>query len=187
MQSDDSGAASTACQEEYDALVTKLCSVSSVATVKQLYLGGAGGCGKSTVISCIRHFAKSWGLEHTVHVSAYTGAAAMNVGGTTIHSHASIPVKYAYAPANNVPAKTRLEANSIAFAQLIILIIDEISLVSAQLLGLYDECLRVKTGRDLPFGGALVIFSGVRPYMPCTPPPQAPRLNRGTTLTCFQL
>lgn len=126
----------------------------------QLYLGGAGGCGKSQTISCIRSFARSWGMQHAVHVVAPTGAAALNVGGQTIHTHAMIPIAYKYQTSIALPKRVADKALEAPYSTMVVLIMDEVSMIPADLFGLYDACLRVLTGRDLPFGGGITIVSG---------------------------
>lgn len=51
-----------------------------------LYCGGEGGTGKSAVISAIRDYFITIMRENEIVVSATTGGAADNIGGSTIHS-----------------------------------------------------------------------------------------------------
>lgn len=51
-----------------------------------MYLGGPGGTGKSRVVSALKHF---FGLRDQVRrflLAAYTGVAARNIGGATLHA-----------------------------------------------------------------------------------------------------
>ena len=52
----------------------------------RFYLGGRGGTGKSRVIESLRRWFRDLGQEYRFRVCAYTGAAAKNVEGMTIHS-----------------------------------------------------------------------------------------------------
>lgn len=51
-----------------------------------MYLGGAGGTGKSRVLGAVRLLARSWAAAEHLLLTATTGVAAVNIGGSTIHS-----------------------------------------------------------------------------------------------------
>jgi len=65
---------------------------------KQLigYIGGEAGTGKSAFIAAILTFATLWGRRNTVETMAFTGLAALNVQGDTIHSHRGITITMQY-------------------------------------------------------------------------------------------
>jgi hypothetical protein len=50
------------------------------------YLGGEAGSGKSAVIAALLMFATRWGRRNTIETLAFTGVAAIQVHGKTIHS-----------------------------------------------------------------------------------------------------
>lgn len=50
------------------------------------YLGGEGGTGKSKVVKALTDYLTQMGLRHVLRIAAPTGAAADNIGGTTLHS-----------------------------------------------------------------------------------------------------
>src|SRR5207248_711707 len=50
-----------------------------------LYLGGEGGTGKSRVIAAIERLMELMGLKHKIQLAGSTGAAADNIGGSTVH------------------------------------------------------------------------------------------------------
>lgn len=56
------------------------------------YLGGEAGTGKSTVIHAILRFARGWNRPRTVDTMAFTGVAAINIDGKTIHSARNLSV-----------------------------------------------------------------------------------------------
>ena len=125
-----------------------------------VFLTGKAGTGKTTFLRRIKESTRKQAV-----VVAPTGVAAINAGGTTIHSFFQIP------PAPYVPSMSE-NANFFAkqkvsavrrklFRQLELLIIDEISMVRADLLDLIDLILRHYRYRPKePFGGVQVIFIG---------------------------
>ncbi|KIJ42107.1 hypothetical protein M422DRAFT_123095, partial [Sphaerobolus stellatus SS14] len=56
----------------------------------RMMLGGPGGAGKSQVFDAIKDFYKALGHFNQLKITAPTGLAANNVGGSTIHSEASL-------------------------------------------------------------------------------------------------
>jgi len=130
-----------------------------------LFITGKAGTGKSTLI---REYYKAT-RKKTVILSP-TGIAALNAGGQTIHSFFRFPTQFIRDDPNiikNLNLK-ELYRNCDEF------IIDEISMVRADLLDGIDIFLR-KNGRnrELPFGGARMIFVG-DPFQlpPVTKPPE---------------
>lgn len=120
-----------------------------------LALIGEGGTGKSEVIKAISHFASAWGLRRHLAITAPTGSAAILVDGCTLHSWAGIGIK--------ASTKRNLSAAQLAddpVNSTVVLIIDEISLVSAELLGRLSNTLQRKRNSNKPFGGVNVMFSG---------------------------
>ncbi|TDL19357.1 hypothetical protein BD410DRAFT_694014, partial [Rickenella mellea] len=56
----------------------------------KLYLGGAGGCGKSRVIDALSAWFRQLNQARRFRLTAYTGVAARNIGGMTLHSALSL-------------------------------------------------------------------------------------------------
>ena len=52
----------------------------------RMYLGGAGGTGKSRVIHALKHFFVCRGHERRLRLTSFTGVAAQNISGITIHA-----------------------------------------------------------------------------------------------------
>src|ERR1017187_7249171 len=121
------------------------------AAEEHAFITGRAGTGKSTLL---RHF-----MTHTKRraaVLAPTGLAAVNVGGQTIHSFFKFPPRLLEAKdVRALPAQKKL------FASLDTLIIDEISMVRADVLDAIDRSLRVNRGRlEVPFGGVQIVAFG---------------------------
>lgn len=123
-----------------------------------LFLTGKAGTGKTTALRYIN--------EHCTKqlvIAAPTGVAAINAGGTTIHSLFQFPF-YAYLPNNPKKLLETLKYNEKRLKlmrDLELLIIDEVSMVRADLLDAIDVTLRsVRRRRDEPFGGVQVLLIG---------------------------
>ncbi len=120
-------------------------------TRKNLFVTGNAGTGKSTLL---RHFRQST-LKNVV-ILAPTGIAAVNVGGQTIHSFFQLPPRLIQP--NDI---RRISRQRKLFERLDTLIIDEVSMVRADLMDAIDVSLRLN--RESPtraFGGVQVIAFG---------------------------
>ena len=115
------------------------------------FITGRAGTGKSTLL---RHF-----IAHTkrnVVVVAPTGIAAIHVGGQTIHSFFQLPPRVV----EKIDVK-RLQKKQRLIDKLDTLVIDEISMVRADLLDAVDASLRLNRNKpELPFGGVQVVCFG---------------------------
>ena len=120
-----------------------------------LFVTGRAGTGKSTLL---REFVSQSGLNCAV--VAPTGLAALNVGGQTIHSFFRIKPGPVISDSEHVPVfrpghpKWRLMKN------MDVLVIDEISMVRADLLDAMDYSLRANLKSEEPFGGKRVVVFG---------------------------
>lgn len=126
------------------------CIKSMEDTSLNLFITGKAGTGKSTLIEYFRNTTK----KKTV-VLAPTGLAAINVKGQTIHSFFHLPPRFLD------PKSPMRRSNSRIYMDLDVIIIDEISMVRADLFDALDRFLRVNgKDRHLPFGGAQIIVVG---------------------------
>ena len=131
-------------------------------TRRSLFLTGKAGTGKSTFL---RHIAATTKKKHVI--LAPTGIAAINAGGATLHSFFKIP----FHPL--VPTDTRFSPRNIRdtlkyngekcklLRELELIIIDEISMVRADIIDFIDKVLRVYC-RNMrhPFGGEQLLLVG---------------------------
>lgn len=119
---------------------------------RHIFLTGHAGTGKTTLIN---HFRKT--TQKNVAVVAPTGVAAVNIAGETIHSFFGFPP-------NITPDKARTYAKRSKkkkiYDALDILVIDEVSMVRADLLDSVDSFLRSIRGIRIPFGGVRLIMVG---------------------------
>ena len=132
-------------------------------THRSVFLTGKAGTGKSTFLKYIRDNTK----KKTV-VLAPTGIAAVNVGGQTMHSFFKIPFKPMvpddpdYANPARMRKMLRYTKEKVKLIQqLELIIIDEISMVRADIIDFVDRVLRVYSGNMRePFGGKQLLFVG---------------------------
>ena len=126
-------------------------------TYQNIFLTGKAGTGKTTFL----HQIKRESVKRTV-VVAPTGVAAINAGGMTIHSFFQLPFgPYLPGIQQDATRQRRFTREKIRLIQsLDLLIIDEISMVRADVLDGIDEVLRRYKDRYKPFGGVQLLMIG---------------------------
>lgn len=130
-------------------------------TGTHLFLTGKAGTGKTTFLRRLK--AES---PKRMIVLAPTGIAAINAGGVTIHSFFQLPFA-PYVPESSFSAdgkaayRFRFGKEKINIIRSIdLLVIDEISMVRADLLDAVDAVLRRYRDRNKPFGGVQLLMIG---------------------------
>ncbi|NJK82558.1 MAG: AAA family ATPase [Saprospiraceae bacterium] len=118
-------------------------------TTTSVFITGRAGTGKSTLLQLFKNTTRKKNV-----VLAPTGVAALNVGGQTIHSFFGFPPKLI------TTKDIRKHRNRKLFQQIELLIIDEISMVRADMLDNIDYFLRLNRESPHPFGGVQVVFFG---------------------------
>lgn len=117
---------------------------------RNVFITGKAGTGKSTFLN---HFRKN--TNKNVAVVAPTGVAALNVRGQTIHSFFGI--KSGFVDTEHLKAARRKKV----FQKIDVLVIDEISMVRADLFDAIEKVLRVNgPHRGAPFGGVQLCVIG---------------------------
>ena len=114
-----------------------------------LFLTGRAGTGKTTML---RQFLEMAGDKAVV--LAPTGVAAMNAGGQTIHSFFKLP------PRLIEPGDIKRLRSTRLIKAVETVIIDEISMVRADMLDAIDRSLKLNRMNKRPFGGVRMILAG---------------------------
>ena len=139
-------------------------------TQRSVFLTGKAGTGKTTLLREIIETTH----KNTV-VVAPTGIAALNAGGVTIHSMFQLPFG-GFIPDNSAPdfsESTKFETKATlrrhfkmsglkksVIRNMELLIIDEVSMLRADLLDAMDFMMQTVRKRNQPFGGVQVLFIG---------------------------
>lgn len=130
-----------------------------------IFLTGRAGTGKTTFLKLLR--------EHTAKnmvVLAPTGIAAINAGGQTIHSFFQLPLSPYVPGMTSEGTKRRYDRFAKEKLRLIrrveLIVIDEISMVRADLLDAMDASLRRHRNPALPFGGVQLLLIGDLAQLP---------------------
>ena len=124
-------------------------------TGRSIFLTGKAGTGKTTFLKKVMA-----GSRKRPIVVAPTGVAAINAGGVTIHSFFQLPFS-PYVPGAKVESKFDFSKEKRKIiASMDLLIIDEISMVRADLLDAIDAVLRRFREHGQPFGGVQMLMIG---------------------------
>jgi ATP-dependent DNA helicase PIF1 len=120
-------------------------------TREHVFVTGRAGTGKSTLLNHL-----SWNTDKQLVISAPTGVAALNVGGQTIHSLFRLPIGVIADHDIQQSAELRKLLNTIDT-----LVIDEVSMVNADLMDAIDRSLRQARQRSTEaFGGVQIVLFG---------------------------
>ena len=130
-------------------------------TRRSLFLTGKAGTGKSTFL---RYVAQTTKKKHVI--LAPTGIAAINAGGSTLHSffrlpfHPLLPNDSRYDRRHIKETLKYTGAQRKLIREVELIIIDEISMVRADIIDFIDKLLRIYTRNPEPFGGKQLLLVG---------------------------
>jgi cell division protein FtsL len=123
-------------------------------TSQSIFITGKAGTGKSTLIEYFKR-----NTQKNVIYLAPTGVAALHIRGKTIHSFFQIKPGLIKKDAKDERIK-KIPNKLGMFRQIETIIIDEVSMVRADLMDGIDYALRLNRGIDKPFGGVQMVFVG---------------------------
>jgi hypothetical protein len=115
-----------------------------------IFITGKAGTGKSVLLQYLK-----FNTKKRLVVLAPTGVAALNIGGQTIHSFFRIPPSFIAKGSLSVNYKVATILRNIDSV-----VIDEISMVRADLMDAIDSLLKQARSNDEPFGGVQMIMFG---------------------------
>jgi ATP-dependent DNA helicase PIF1 len=121
-----------------------------------VFLTGQAGTGKSVLVST---FIKYKSVNSFVGITSMTGISSILIGGTTLHSF----LKIGLGDGNVGDIITRIQSTRHGkkrWQGLTTLIVDEVSMLSPELLTKLEEIGRILRGNNSPFGGIQLIFCG---------------------------
>ena len=120
-------------------------------TNKSFFLTGRAGTGKTTFLQKVQEC-----VDKNFIVLAPSGVAAINAGGQTIHSFFGLDLGVQGPKSYGI-----MNENKISLAQNVdTIIIDEVSMVSCDIMDAIDRMLRSCRHSSLPFGGVQMVFVG---------------------------
>ncbi len=130
-------------------------------TRRSLFLTGKAGTGKSTFLRYVAGHTKKKYV-----ILAPTGIAAINAGGSTLHSffrlpfHPLLPTDARYDRRHIKETLKYTGAQRKLLREVELIIIDEISMVRADIIDFIDKVLRIYTRNPEPFGGKQLLLVG---------------------------
>lgn len=125
-------------------------------TNRSLFITGKAGTGKTTFLNAFREH-----CQKKILVVAPTGIAAVNAGGLTIHSYFQFPPGMLDDAFFDMSMPTYSQEKRRLIRELDVLVIDEISMVRADVIDGIDKVLRYYRKNDaVPFGGIQLIMLG---------------------------
>lgn len=124
-------------------------------TSVNIFLTGNAGTGKTTFLKNLRQYSPK-----RMVVVAPTGVAAINANGVTIHSFFQLPFS-PYIPGTKPKLELNVRREKINIMRTLdLLVIDEISMVRADMLDAIDAILRLYRHSEKPFGGVQLLMIG---------------------------
>lgn len=119
-------------------------------TKDHIFITGKAGTGKSTLLQALKKTSPKKFV-----VAAPTGVAALNVGGQTVHSLFKLPAKFVHRSDIKVSKATQK-----LLSQIEMVIIDEVSMLRADLMDAIDEILQEARSSRQAFGGVQMVMFG---------------------------
>jgi ATP-dependent DNA helicase PIF1 len=123
---------------------------------KNIFLTGAAGTGKSYLTNILPKIFNVIERKHVI--TAMTGVAAVLINGTTFHSWSGFAILKDYEQIiNKIESTPRYK---LAWKKIETIVIDEISMMSSEMLDNIDRVAKKIRNNDKPFGGIQMVFIG---------------------------
>jgi hypothetical protein len=119
-----------------------------------MHLGGPGGTGKSRVVNALRDFFEYRKEVRRFRLAAFTGVAAKNIGGGTLHALLQLNES-----GREMSAKTKRDLSAM-WDGVDYLFIDEVSMIGCELLHNVSHALTEAKGNTCVFGGLNIVLAG---------------------------
>tara|TARA_R110002072_G_scaffold45565_4_gene126787 strand:+ start:92563 stop:94200 length:1638 start_codon:yes stop_codon:yes gene_type:complete len=148
--------ASNASADLSDLAYDQAAAIQDVLAGKNILLTGPAGTGKSYTINRIRDILDKNGVKYGI--TSTTGKSAILIGGKTIHSWSGIRICNTKDSALKVVMSSKAAQKRIMETNL--LVIDEVSMLSANMMDILDYVFRIVRNRQEAFGGMQVVLSG---------------------------
>jgi hypothetical protein len=130
-------------------------STSRCSEQLRMYIGGCGGTGKSRVINVLKEYFRRRNEGRRFRLASYTGVAARNISGMTLHSALSLGQR------SKKTGRTKANRDLIAMWEGVdYLFVDEVSMIGTNFMLQISEALIEAKGNTSPFGGINIIFAG---------------------------
>lgn len=149
--------------EQRDFLLTLMHALITEDAVMRIFFTGAAGTGKTFTLNLAMEITNRFTQNHSCRTNAFvacasTGKAAVALGGTTVHSAFRIAISKR---TNSTMSREYIQSYRNSFAGVKVIFIDEVSMLSADILNKINGRMCEITGNfDVPFGGKNVIFCG---------------------------
>lgn len=123
-------------------------------TSKNLFITGKAGTGKTSFLRKLKE-----DKPKNMVVLAPTGVAAINAGGVTVHSFFKFDFSFFIPGVTHYKKELKKESRDL-IKSLELIVIDEVSMLRADLLDKIDDALRHYRRDDCPFGGVQMVLMG---------------------------
>ena len=139
-------------------------AISAIKKGRNVMITGPGGTGKTTIINHLKDVLMD--PVRYLGVTAMTGAAAVLIGGTTLHSYLGIGLGKDSEDdlVNKINGREKLKRK---WRDTKILVVDEVSMLPADLFDQLNRIAKRVRKRSEPFGGMQLVFGGDFLQLPC--------------------
>jgi ATP-dependent DNA helicase PIF1 len=122
------------------------------SSTEHFFITGKAGTGKSVLLKYLKYKSKK-----KLVVGAFTGVASLNVGGQTLNSLFQLPFGFI-----DISKLTLYGRNRVAtlMRHVEMIVIDEVSMMRADMMGGIDVLLRLARKNNIPFGGVQMVMFG---------------------------